>query len=91
MLTAPVYEPNRVALVASKGGDDRDPEWYRNLVANPDVDLGVRGTTRPMRARTATEEERAELWPMIIGAYRGYDSYRRRTDRQIPIVIVEPR
>ena len=43
MLTAPVYEPTRVVLVASKGGDDRDPEWYRNLVANPDVELGVRG------------------------------------------------
>ena len=58
MLTAPVYEPNRVVLVASKGGDDRDPEWYRNLVANPDVELGVHGTSRPMRARTATDDER---------------------------------
>jgi deazaflavin-dependent oxidoreductase (nitroreductase family) len=91
MLTAPVYEPNRVVLVASKGGDDRDPEWYRNLVANPDVELGVHGTTRPMRARTATDDERAELWPKIVTAYRGYDAYQRRTDRQIPIVIVEPR
>jgi deazaflavin-dependent oxidoreductase (nitroreductase family) len=91
MLTAPVYEPNRVVLVASKGGDDRDPEWYRNLVANPDVDLEAHGTIRPMRARTATDDERAELWPKIIKAYRGYDAYQRRTDRQIPIVIVEPR
>jgi deazaflavin-dependent oxidoreductase (nitroreductase family) len=91
MLTAPVYEPNRVVLVASKGGDNRDPEWYRNLVANPDVELGMQGTTRPMRARTATDDERAELWPKIIRAYRGYEAYQRRTDRQIPIVIVEPR
>ena len=91
MLTAPVYEPNRVVLVASKGGDDRDREWYRNLVANPDVDLEAQGTTRPMRARTATDDERAELWPKIVRAYRGYDAYQRRTDRQIPIVILEPR
>ena len=91
MLTAPVYEPTRVVLVASKGGDDRDPEWYRNLVANPDVELEVHGTTRLMRARTATDAERAELWPEVIRAYRGYDAYQRRTDRQIPIVIVEPR
>jgi deazaflavin-dependent oxidoreductase (nitroreductase family) len=91
MLTAPVCEPNRVVLVASKGGDDRDPEWYRNLVANPDVELDMHGTSRPMRARTATDHERAELWPRIVRAYRGYDAYQRRTDRQIPIVIVEPR
>jgi deazaflavin-dependent oxidoreductase (nitroreductase family) len=91
ILTAPVYELNRVVLVASKGGDDRDPEWYRNLVANPDVELGVHGTSRPMRARTATDYERRELWPRIIRAYGGYDAYQRRTDRAIPVVIVEPR
>jgi deazaflavin-dependent oxidoreductase (nitroreductase family) len=91
MLTAPVYERDRVVLVASKGGDDRDPEWYRNLVANPDVELRVRGATRPMRARTATGNERAELWPQIVKTYRGYADYQRRTDRQIPVVILEPR
>jgi deazaflavin-dependent oxidoreductase (nitroreductase family) len=91
MLTSPVYQPDRVVLVASKGGDDRDPEWYRNLVANPDVELTAMGTTRPMRARTATDEERAQLWPRIVRAYRGYGDYPRRTDRPIPVVIVEPR
>jgi deazaflavin-dependent oxidoreductase (nitroreductase family) len=91
MLTSPVYEPDRVVLVASKGGDDRDPEWYRNLVANPDVELTAKGTTRPMRARTATADERAELWPRIVKAYRGYAGYQQRTDREIPVVILEPR
>ena len=91
ILTAPVYHQDRVVLVASKGGDDRDPEWYRNLVVNPDVELSVHGATRPMRARTATEEERAALWPQIVRSYQGYDAYRRRTDRQIPVVILEPR
>jgi deazaflavin-dependent oxidoreductase (nitroreductase family) len=91
MLTAPVHDDGRYVLVASKGGDDRDPQWYRNLVANPDVELTVRGTTIPMRARTATTAERAELWPQIVAAYRGYAAYQRRSSREIPVVICEPR
>ena len=69
MLTSPVYQPDRVVLVASKGGDNRHPEWYRNLVANPDVELTAKGTTRPMsrshrhrrRARRALAADREEL------------------------------
>ena len=91
MLTAPVREPGRVVLVASKGGDDRDPEWYRNLVADPEVEVTIDGATQPMRARTATDAERAELWPRIVSAYPGYGGYQRLTTRQIPVVIVEPR
>lgn len=91
MLTAPVYEPDRVVLVASKGGDDRDPQWYRNLVADPNVELTVKGATRPMRARTANARERAELWPRIVAAYDGYAGYQRRTTRAIPVVILTPR
>ena len=91
MLTAPVYEPDRVVLVASKGGDDRDPDWYRNLVADPDVELTVAGTTRPMLAHTADATERAELWPVVVKAYDGYGDYQRRTTRQIPVVVLTPR
>ena len=91
MLTAPVYEPGRVVLVASKGGDERDPEWYRNLVADPDVELTVGGATEAMTARTATDAERAELWPRIVKASANYAGYQQRTSRQIPVVIVEPR
>lgn len=91
MLTSPVHGDGRYVLVASKGGDDRDPLWYRNLTANPDVELTVRGTTIPMRARTATPEEKAALWPQIVAAYPGYDDYQRRTARDIPVVICEPR
>ena len=90
MLTAPFYEPDQVVLVASKGGDDRDPDWYRNLVANPDVELTTRGRTRSMRAHTADATERAELWPRIVAAYRGYADYQTRTDREIPVVVLEP-
>src|SRR3954464_12047986 len=63
MLTAPIAEQDRVVLVASKGGDDRHPDWYRNLIADPDVEITTDGTTRKMRARAATAEEKAELWP----------------------------
>ena len=91
LLTAPVREDDRVVLVASKGGDDRDPLWYRNLVADPDVELTIGAVTTPMRARTATAEERAELWPRITEAYKGYAGYQKRTEREIPVVICEPR
>ena len=63
MLTAPVTEGDRVVLVASKGGDDRDPDWYRNLIAHPDIELTMVGRRRPVRARQASPAEKAELWP----------------------------
>jgi deazaflavin-dependent oxidoreductase (nitroreductase family) len=91
MLAAPVRDADRVVLVASKGGDDRHPEWYRNAMAHPDVSITVDGVTRPMHARTASADEKAELWPRIVAAYPGYDGYQRRTDRDIPVVICEPR
>ena len=91
MLTAPIYDDDRVVLIASKGGDDRDPDWYRNLVVQPDVELTVEGATRPMHARTASADEKAELWPQIVQAYRGYGGYQKRTSRDIPVVICEPR
>ena len=91
ILSAPVLDGDTVVLVASKGGDDRDPAWYRNLVANPAVELTLRGTIRPMIARTADVEERAALWPEVVAAYRGYAGYQRRTTRQIPLVICVPR
>lgn len=90
MLTCPIYEPDRVVLVASKGGDDRHPDWYRNLDAQPDVELTDGGTTRPMRARTASPAEKAEMWPAIVAANKGYEGYQKRTERDIPVVICEP-
>jgi deazaflavin-dependent oxidoreductase (nitroreductase family) len=91
MLTAPIIEDDRVVLVASKGGDDRDPDWYRNLVAHPEVELTVKGETKPMVARTAAAAERDELWPRITAAYKGYGGYQQRTKREIPVVICERR
>ena len=91
LLTSPLQLDGNYVLVASKGGDDRDPDWYRNLVAHPDVDLVVRGDTTPVTARTATDGERAELWPRIEQVYKGYGGYQARTDRVIPVVICERR
>ena len=91
MLTAPVIDGQRIVLVASKGGDDRDPEWYRNLMAHPDAELRINGQRRLVRARQATAEEKAELWPRVVAAYRGYAGYQRRTERDIPLVLCDPR
>jgi deazaflavin-dependent oxidoreductase (nitroreductase family) len=91
MLTVPVVDGDRLILVASKGGDDRDPDWFLNLVARPDVELTMAGVRRTMRARVATSREATALWPRIVTAYRPYDGYRRRANREIPLVICEPR
>ncbi|HEV3187735.1 MAG TPA: nitroreductase/quinone reductase family protein [Acidimicrobiales bacterium] len=91
MLLAPVVDGARVILVASKGGDDRDPDWYRNLLAHPDVELTMNGEQRPMRARPATLEEEGQLWPRVVESYKGYATYRERTTRDIPLVVCEPR
>ena len=91
LLTAPICDENRVLLVASKGGHPEHPDWYKNLVANPDVELVVNDQRRLMRARTASAAEKAELWPRIVSVYKGYDGYQRSTERDIPVVILEPR
>lgn len=91
LLTAPIFEPERVVLVASKGGHPDHPDWYKNLVENPDVELVAEGERRAVRARTADPDERAQLWPQILSVYRGYAGYQRNTDREIPVVILEPR
>lgn len=89
MLTVPVDEPGRIVLVASKGGDDRHPDWYHNVVAHAEVEVTRDGTTTKMLARTATAAEKAALWPRITEAYKGYAGYQERTDREIPVVICE--
>lgn len=91
MLTSPIHDDERVVLVASKGGDDRHPAWFLNLRDDPSVEITMEGTTRPMTARVATSEEKSELWPRIVGTYKGYSQYQKRTDRDIPVVICEPR
>ncbi|MEY2423515.1 MAG: hypothetical protein QOI95_3582 [Acidimicrobiaceae bacterium] len=90
MLTSPVHDDNRVVLVASYGGDDRHPAWFLNLRDNPEVELELRGKKRSMRAHVASPEEKATLWPEVTAAYKGYAQYQTKTDRDIPLVILEP-
>ena len=91
ILTAPLVEGDRVVLVASYGGHSHNPRWYQNLLVRPEVGLTMAGTgERPMRARVAMGEERARLWPRIVEAYPGYATYQQKTDRRIPIVVLEP-
>jgi len=89
LLTSPIYSEDRVVLVASKGGYSDDPIWYKNLVAHPDFEITVGDRTRKMRARTASAEEKATLWPELVKVYKGYDGYQRNTTRDIPVVICE--
>lgn len=79
-----------LVVIASYGGRPRHPTWYENLVADPSVRVRVGWTTLRMRARTATPEERARWWPEIVTAYDGYATYQSRTDREIPVVFLEP-
>jgi deazaflavin-dependent oxidoreductase (nitroreductase family) len=80
-----------LVLVASKGGNPHNPAWFHNLRAHPDVTVQVGSKRRAVRARVATPEERARLWPKIVDLYGGYAGYQRRTEREIPLVILEPR
>ena len=76
-------------VVASKGGSPEPPAWYRNLSERPGVEVQVLDERFPARARTATPEEKPELWEQMVGHWPDYDGYQRRTDREIPIVILE--
>ena len=78
-----------LALIASYGGRDRHPAWYLNLVATPEVEVQVRQQRFKARARTADPEERAAWWPKAVSAYGDYAVYQTRTDRVIPVVLVE--
>lgn len=90
MLTAPILEDDRIVLVASRGGHDEHPGWYKNLVANPQVEITVDDEVRHLVARTASPGEKAAIWPTLVKAYRGYDQYQRSTERDIPVVLCEP-
>jgi F420H(2)-dependent quinone reductase len=80
-----------IAVVASYGGDDRFPAWYHNLVANPEVSAEVDGQKLQLRASVADAATKARLWPELLKMYKTYESYQKKTDREIPVVVLSPR
>jgi deazaflavin-dependent oxidoreductase (nitroreductase family) len=76
-------------VVASKGGSDAPPAWYLNLEADPQVEVQVRGDRFRARARTATAEEKDGLWPTMTAEWPAYDEYQGKTERDIPVVVLE--
>lgn len=91
MLSSVLREGDAYVVVASRGGDDNHPAWFLNLRDNPTVEVRVIGKPKQqMHARIASAEERARMWPLIAGKYRNYAGYQKRTDREIPLVLLEP-
>ncbi|HEX5453885.1 MAG TPA: nitroreductase family deazaflavin-dependent oxidoreductase [Stellaceae bacterium] len=77
-------------VVASKGGAPQHPGWYRNILADPDVELQVGAARIKARARTATGAERARLWEKALDFWPPYADYQRKTEREIPVVVLDP-
>jgi deazaflavin-dependent oxidoreductase (nitroreductase family) len=78
-----------ILLVASKGGAPKNPFWYNNIAAHPDIEVSHRGKPAKLHARLATPEEKPALWPICDAAYAPYADYRARTTRDIPIFVCE--
>lgn len=76
-------------IVASKGGDNSHPAWYLNLLAQPEVEVQVKGDRFKAHARTASADEKPELWQTMTGAWPAYDEYQSKTAREIPVVVLE--
>ncbi len=91
MLTCPVRADGQLVIVASKGGEPEHPAWFLNLRDNPEVEVTQRDTTQPMTARVLAGDERAALWAEVIAAQPRYAAYQRKTEREIPLVVLEPR
>ncbi len=91
MLTSPLQEGETWVIVASRGGDDEHPAWFLNLRDNPSVTIETApGVRTSATARIANASERERMWPMITSTYANYAGYQRRTEREIPLVILEP-
>jgi F420H(2)-dependent quinone reductase len=85
-----VEHDGRYAVIASKGGADENPVWYRNLVAHPRVELRDRATVREYDAREVDGHERAEWWERAVAAYPDYADYQQKTGRVIPVFVLDP-
>ncbi len=79
-----------VILVASKGGMEHHPQWYLNMEASADVDVEIGTTVTPMKARRASDDEKAAYWPKLLEIYPDYADYQARTTRNIPVMVLSP-
>jgi deazaflavin-dependent oxidoreductase (nitroreductase family) len=86
-----IEDGENLVIVASKGGYPRHPGWFHNLREHPETTVQVGSERRDVHARVATPEERARLWPRVCKSYGAYRDYQKRTEREIPLVILEPR
>jgi deazaflavin-dependent oxidoreductase (nitroreductase family) len=89
----PLYflrDGDKVIVVASKGGTDKNPTWYLNLKANPAVKVQIKKELLDLTARDATDEERAQYWPQLVKMYPSYEDYQSWTTRVLPLVVCEP-
>ena len=80
-----------MAVATSKGGAPQHPGWYRNLAKSPDVEVQIKGDKFAAHARTAEGDERARLWKQMNRMWPHYDEYQTKTDREIPVVVLERR
>lgn len=91
MLTSPVQEGDTLVIVASRGGDDHHPAWFLNLQAEPKVTVKWKGAApRTYLASVATAEQREPLWATITAKHTNYAGYQRKTEREIPLVLLTP-
>lgn len=86
-----IYQPtdDGYAIVASKGGDDSPPAWFLNLQQHPEVDVQVKDDRFHARARVASPDEKPDLWKKMVATWPAYDEYQSKTDREIPVVVLE--
>jgi deazaflavin-dependent oxidoreductase (nitroreductase family) len=86
-----IYQPygDAYLVVASKGGAPEHPAWYQNLQADPEVKVQVKGDKFTARARTATPDEKPDMWRVMTQTWPDYDNYQKKTDREIPVVVLE--
>ena len=83
-------EDGRLVVVASNGGADKAPAWWLNLRASPEATVRIRGESKAVRAVKGSDADKERLWPALNAMYPDYELYQRKTDRNIPVVFLEP-
>lgn len=86
-----VEDGQNVAVTTSNAGRDHEPAWWLNLQADRDAEIEIGKERRPVRARKATRAQFERLWPQFVAGLRTYETYRRRTDRPLAIILLSPR